>query len=130
MPKCTVGELEFGRLGRQLIEANFEGGAISSDDGLMLIREVDRRLGLSKAVAVVPHDPQDQETITHSLRDWVAQRLYERICDYEDLNDHDRLRNAPLMQMAVGKVTELGSTSSALRKCPAGKDRQTLGSRT
>ena len=70
MLKCAVDELEFGRFGRRVIEANFEGGAISSDGGLMLIREVDRRLGLSKAVAEVLHDPRDQEAITHSLRGW------------------------------------------------------------
>lgn len=51
MPNCTAGLMSFGRLGRCQIEANFEGGALSSDGGLMLLREVDRRIGLSKAVA-------------------------------------------------------------------------------
>ena len=47
--------MEFGRLGRCTIEANFEGGALSSDGGLMLLRQVDRRLGLSRAVAEALH---------------------------------------------------------------------------
>ena len=115
MPKCTAKELEFGRVGRRLVEANFEGGAISSDGGLMLIREVDRRLGLSKAVAAALHDPREQEAITHSLRDLVAQRLYGLVCGYEDLNDHDRLRRDPLMQTAVGKATALGSSPTLCR---------------
>jgi hypothetical protein len=51
MPNCTGQQMLFGRLGRCEIEANFEGGALSSDGGLMLLRQVDRRLGLSKAVA-------------------------------------------------------------------------------
>ncbi len=42
MPKCTVDQIEFGRLGRRVVEANFEGGAISSDGGLLLLREADR----------------------------------------------------------------------------------------
>lgn len=45
MPKCTADSMSFGRLGRKVIEANFEGGAISSDGGLILLRQVDRRLG-------------------------------------------------------------------------------------
>ena len=51
MPKCTADEMGFGRLGRRVIEANFEGGALSSDGGLMLLRQVDRKISLSEAVA-------------------------------------------------------------------------------
>jgi hypothetical protein len=73
MPKRTADEMKFGRFGRRVIEANFEGGAISSEGGLMLIREVDRRLGLSKAVAKAPRDPRDKKAILHPLRDLAAQ---------------------------------------------------------
>ena len=92
MPKCTANELEFGRLGRRVIEANFEGGALSSDGGLLLLRQVDRRIGLSQAMAGVVTDPRDPERITHPLRDLLAQRLYGLCCGYEDLNDHHQLR--------------------------------------
>lgn len=115
MPNCTADTLDFGRLGRRVVEANFEGGALSSDGGLMLIREVDRRMGLSAAVAAALHDPRDPERITHSLRDLVAQRLFGLCCGYEDLNDHARLRGDPLMQTAVGKDTELGSSPTLSR---------------
>ena len=94
MPNCTRGEMEFGRLGRCTIEANFEGGSLSSDGGLMLLRQVDQRIGLSRAVATALHDPRNQDRITHELRDLVAQRLYALCCGYEDLNDHTALRNA------------------------------------
>jgi hypothetical protein len=67
--------MDFGRLGRRVIEANFQGGALSSDGGMMLLRQVDRRTGLSQAVAYVLQDPRDPERITHSLLDLVAQRL-------------------------------------------------------
>ncbi len=46
MPKCSTGEMQFGRIGRRIVEADFAGGALSSDGGLMLLREVDRRVGL------------------------------------------------------------------------------------
>ena len=115
MPKCTADQMNFGRLGRRQIEANFEGGAISSDGGLMLLRQVDRRIGLSAAVAAALHDPRNQDLITHELRDLVAQRLYGLCCGYEDLNDHAALRSDPLMQTAVGTGEELGSSPTLCR---------------
>ncbi len=63
MPNCTADSMNFGRLGRRVIEANFQGGAISSDGGLVLLRQADRRIGLSKAVADVLHDPRDPDRI-------------------------------------------------------------------
>ncbi len=115
MPNCTAGLISFGRVGRCEIEANFEGGALSSDGGLMLLRQVDRRIGLSKAVAGALHDPRNQEMIVHEMRDLVAQRLYALCCGYEDLNDHAALRRDPLMQTAVGRTEELGSSPTLCR---------------
>ena len=114
MPKCTADSMEFGRLGR-VIEANFQGGAISSDGGVLLLRQMDRRIGLSDSVAAALNDPRSPERIRHELRDLVAQRLYGLCCGYEDLNDHDRLRHDPLMQTAVGKVDELASSPTFSR---------------
>jgi hypothetical protein len=115
MSNCTGQQMMFGRLGRCEIEANFEGGALSSDGGLMLLRQADRRLGLSKAVAEALHDPRNPERITHELRDLVAQRLYGLCCGYEDLNDHGQLRQDPLMQTAVGRTVELASSPTLSR---------------
>lgn len=115
MPNCTAGLMSFGRLGRCHIEANFEGGALSSDGGLMLLRQVDRHLGLSKAVADALHDPRNQDRIVHEMRDLVAQRLYALCCGHEDLNDHAALRRDPLMQTAVGRSEDLGSSPTLCR---------------
>lgn len=115
MPKCTADQMEFGRLGRRRVEANFEGGTLSSDGGVMLLRQVDRKIGLSAAVAAALHDSRDPDLIEHTLRDLVAQRLYGLCCGYEDLNDHIALRNDPLMQTAVGTGQALGSTSTLCR---------------
>ena len=115
MPNCTANQMEFGRIGRRRVEVNFEGGALSSDGGLMLLRRVDQRTGLSRAVADALHDPRNSALITHDLRDLVAQRLYALCCGHEDLNDHAALRNDPLMQTAVGKFDELGSSPTLCR---------------
>jgi hypothetical protein len=89
-----------GRIGRRVIEANFEGGDIGSDGGLLLLRRVDERIGLSRAVAAVLSDPRDPARITHTLR---------------DLNDHDVLRSDLLMQTAVGRVEPLASSPTLSR---------------
>lgn len=81
----------------------------------MLVRQVDRKIGLSKAMAAALSDPRAPERITHPLRDLVAQRLYGLCCGYEDLNDHDVLRHDPLMQTAVGRIEELASSPTFSR---------------
>lgn len=81
----------------------------------MLLQQLDRRIGLSSAVAAALHDPRNPDLITHSLRDLVAQRLYGLCCGYEDLNDHAALRSDPLMQTAVGTDEELGSSPTLCR---------------
>ena len=115
MPKCTDGTIGFGRLGRRVIEANFEGGDIGSDGGVMLLRRVDERVGLSRAAAAVLSDPRDPTRIRHTLRDLLAQRIYGLCCGYEDLNDHDALRDDLLMQTAVGRVDALASSPTLSR---------------
>ena len=115
MPKCTDARIDFGRFGRRLIEADFSGGDLSSDGGLLLLRQVDAQLGLSRAAAAALPDPRDPERITHSLRDLLAQRLYGLCCGYEDLNDHKALRADVLMQTAVGRDEALASAPTFSR---------------
>jgi len=115
MPNRTAQTIEFGRVGRRLIEADFDGGDLSSDGGLMLLRRTDERIGLTRAVAAVFSDPRDPARIRHRLRDLLAQRIYGLCCGYEDLNDHDTLRGDVLMQTAVGRVEELASAPTLCR---------------
>jgi len=115
MPDRTAQRIEFGRVGRRVIEANFDGGDLSSDGGLMLLRRVDERIGLTRAVAAVFSDGRDPAKITHRLRDLIAQRLYGLCCGYEDLNDHDSLRADLLMQTAVGRAEPLASAPTLCR---------------
>src|SRR4051812_21926578 len=115
MPKCTDGRGGFGRIGRRVIQANFDGGDISSDGGLLLLRQADERIGLSRAAAAVLSDRRAPTRITHTLRDLLAQRIYGLCCGYEDLNDHDALRDDLLMQTAVGRVNALASAPTLSR---------------
>jgi len=115
MPKCTGEKIEFGKLGRRLIEADFSGGELSSDGGLMLLKRLDERIGLTRAAAAVLSDPRDPSRIVHSMRDLLAQRVYGLCCGHEDLNDHDRLREDVLMQTALGRVDRLASSPTLCR---------------
>ena len=90
MPKCTQTQSEkfnFGRIGRKPIVANFDGGNLGSDGGLLLLKSLDEQLGLTRAAARAVVDPRNPDLIEHPM-----QRLYALCCGYEDLNDHDWLR--------------------------------------
>lgn len=96
MTECYRGTLTFSSLGRQKIVADFKGGRLTSDAGALLLREADRRIGLTKALAACIADPRDPAKITHDLTTLLAQRIYGIALGYEDLNDHHTLREDPL----------------------------------
>jgi hypothetical protein len=115
MPNCTGNVIEFGKLGRRVISADFNGGELGTDAGLLLLRKVDERIGLTRAAAAVFEDRRDPSRIEHSLHSLLAQRIYALCCGYEDLNDHAQLRHDVLMQTAVGQVAALGSAPTLCR---------------
>jgi hypothetical protein len=96
MTECTRQPLLFSSLGRQQIVADFDGGRLTSDGGALLLREVDRRIRLTPALADALADPRDPAKITHDRRTLLTQRIYGIALGYEDLNDHHTLRHDPL----------------------------------
>ncbi len=90
--ECKPEQLEFQSLGRREVIGRFDGGRITSDGGGLLLREVDQRIGLLDRLAACFTDHRNPESIEHSVRDLVAQRVYGLALGYEDLNDHDDLR--------------------------------------
>ncbi|NQU76781.1 MAG: IS1380 family transposase, partial [Planctomycetes bacterium] len=79
--------------------ADFNGGRLTSDTGAVLLREVDKRIGLIDAIAACISDPREPGKITHDLRMLLAQRIFAIAMGYEDLNDHESLRDDPLLQL-------------------------------
>ena len=75
MTECNRKSLSFSSLGRQKIIANFDGGRLNTDAGGLLLREADRRLGLTASLAECIADPRDPARITHDLRTLLAQRV-------------------------------------------------------
>jgi len=107
--QCTQSEFEFSKQFRRRVTARFDGGRISSDGGAVLLREVDRRLGLFARLAKCFRDRRDPERIEHSVRELVSQRVYALALGYEDLNDHDELRHDPLLALLAGKPDPAGA---------------------
>ena len=101
MTECNSLPIEFPGFRGRKIQADFGGGQVSSDGGLLLVRQVDRRLGLTQRLAERLPDPRDPDRITHGLQALLQQRLYGLALGYEDLNDHDALRHDPLWQTAA-----------------------------
>jgi hypothetical protein len=115
MPNCTQKDFGFPSFDRRKIEANFAGGDVSSDGGLLLLREADRRLGLLKALDAALPDPRDPIYITHRQIDLLRQRVYGIAQGYEDLNDHGTLRHDLVWQTALERDTTLASDSTLCR---------------
>ncbi len=106
MTECNAEPIGFSRLGRKNVVADFAGGTITSDAGGLLLREADRRLGLTQALADVIPDPRDAALITHEQRTMIAQRVIGIALGYEDVNDHQTLRNDPLLQTLSEKTPD------------------------
>jgi hypothetical protein len=98
----------FNDLGPRKVVADFSGGHISSDGGLLLLRQLDSSLGLTRSLAACFVDRREQRFVEHSLPQLLAQRILGIAAGYEDLNDHDTLRRDPLMAVAVGKEDPFG----------------------
>ena len=96
MTDCNTSPLVFSSLGRKKIRADFKGGQLTSDAGALLQREVDKRLGLVDAINNCIPDPRHPFYTVHSQRTMLAQRILGIALGYEDLNDHQSLREDPL----------------------------------
>lgn len=115
MTECTIDTIEFSPLGRKKVQADFSGGEITSDAGVLLLREIDKQLGLTQKVDKVIPDPRDPNRTTHDQLSLLRQRIYGVCLGYEDLNDHQTMRHDSAMQTAVEVEEALGSQSTLCR---------------
>ncbi len=106
--QCTLGSLQFHPLGRRCVTGRFDGGRISSDTGGMLLREVDQRIGLTARMEECFTDYRNLNSVEHQVVELLIQRIYAIALGYEDLNDHDALRDDPVLPVLVGKQDLLG----------------------
>jgi hypothetical protein len=99
----------FQDLGSRQVVADFSGGTLSSDGGVLLLRQVDIHLGLTQSLAQCFGDTRQQVFVDHTVRQLLTQRLYGLALGYEDINDHAQLRRDPLLAAACDKKDPLGA---------------------
>src|SRR5215831_16714866 len=104
MSYSSPTQLCFPPVGGQTVRADFEGGALSSDFGALLLRGIDRQIGLTARLAAAIHDTRHPSYIDHPLRDLLAQRIYQLACGYADGNDANRLRRDPMFKLGVDRL--------------------------
>jgi len=113
--KCYQKTFQFPRVNCRVVEASFSGGDITSDGDVLLLRQADRLLGLSEALAQALTDPRRAASCDHDLKSLLRQRLYAIALGYEDLNDHEALRQDVALQTAVERDRCLASASTLCR---------------
>jgi len=102
--ECSQFVFGFHPQKRREIRAQFDGGAITSDGGGLLLREVEKRIGMLHQFAACFTDYRNPDLIEHKVEEMVAQRVYGLALGYEDLNDHEELRNDPLLAVLIEKA--------------------------
>lgn len=102
--ECTQSNFEFAREWSRSVVARFEGGEITSHAGGLLLREVDGRIGLLKRLSKCFLDGRQQRGVRHSVREMLSQRVYGLVLGYEDLNDHEQLRQDPQLMLLAGSA--------------------------
>jgi len=119
MANCNQESFEFPALKTskttRKIEVNFSGGEVTSDGGVMLLREIDRKLGLTRDLAKHLNDPRNPFLIEHTSLEMLRQRVYGLCLGYEDLNDQQTLRNDTAIQTAIEKESQLASPPTLCR---------------
>lgn len=97
--ECSQSNFEFTGSWSRSVMARFDGGKITSHAGGLLLREVDGRIGLLSRLSECFLDGREQSRVRHSVRAMVSQRVYALALGYEDLNDHEQLREDPLLML-------------------------------
>jgi hypothetical protein len=122
MTKCTTTKAVFQAelfpsLKHRKIKVDFNGGNVSSDGGVLLLKQIDRKVNILPRITSImeKYDSRQPGKITHSLHSMLVQRIYGIACGYEDLNDHHTLRHDIAWQTAACKVDKLASVPTLHR---------------
>lgn len=115
MTECIQTQWTFPACKSRKVQADYRGGDISSYGGVLLLRQADRKLGLTHAAAKLISDERCAFRVEHSVEALLRQRVYAIACGEEDLNDHHHLRKDLALQTAAERVGELASPSTLCR---------------
>jgi hypothetical protein len=96
-------------VGDKTVELDFDGGRLSSDAGLILLKDIDDQLGLTRALAAVLADSRDARRIHFTPEDILKQRVFQIAAGYEDANDAHTLRHDPIFQLLLNRLPATGA---------------------
>jgi len=115
------------------VHARFDGGALSSDGGVLVLREIEKTLGFSRMLASCLHDDRDPDRLIHEQGGMIRARMFAIACGYEDCDDLDELRFDPALKMACERLPESGRalasqpTLSRLENSPSWRELARMG---
>ena len=121
-------QFDLPAVARKKVSAAFDGGRITSDRGVMLFAQAERRLGIADRLARVMPDERDADRVTHLLPVILRARIFAIACGYEDADDLDRLRYDPALKLACGRLPDTGRdlcsqpTVSRRENAPSSRD--------
>ncbi len=107
-------KINLSRINSREILVNFDGGNITSDAGIVLISELDEKLGITASFAECFQDYRHPSYIDYPIKRLLAQRVYAILLGYEDVNDHDKLRHDPALAIALDKISGIEANQSAV----------------
>jgi len=111
---CISEQIEFEGFDGRKVVAAFDGGAITSDAGALLLRHTDKAIGLFDRIADCFIDRRSSDCTVHSLRTLIAQRVTAIALGYEDVDDHDTLRHDPVLALLSESLTPRRSNCAPL----------------
>lgn len=111
MTKCwgfNSSKMEFSLPISKKVDADFDGGDLTSDGGSLLLGEADRLMGLTERTAACIRDVREEGKVWHQVTDLLRQRIFQIACGYEDCNDADSLRKDPALKLLAGRCPDSG----------------------
>jgi len=102
--------LHLAPVGAKAVDLDFDGGRLSSDAGVVLLKDIDAQLGLTRNLAAVLSDPRDPRRINFTLEDLIKQRVFQIAAGYEDANDSHTLRDDPIFKLLRDRLPETGAS--------------------
>src|SRR6266568_1755950 len=102
--------LHLAPVGAKAVDLDFDGGRLSSDAGVVLLKDIDDQLGLTRALAAVLSDPRDARRIHFTPEDLLKQRVFYIAAGYEDANDANTLRDDPIFKLMLDRLPASGAS--------------------
>jgi Transposase DDE domain group 1 len=108
-PQLPLAPLPLAPVGAKAVDLAFDGGRVSSDAGVVLLKDIDDQLGLTRHLAAMLSDPRDARRVNFTLHDLLKQRVFPMAAGYEDANDSNTLRDDPIFKLMLERLPDTGA---------------------